>query len=193
MNNELITIKKSALISTHFVQDTILSTESLIVSFWCTPMTFFFRIVCIHTDHHMLIILLVLLGITMQTLSLVATLLPPLRLRIKLLFLGIRFQIHPKIIKFLRPRKVLRLFLFFLEKLIRSILTMHKYFLFFDFIFFVFDCTTQMFFMFLLRMNTNIVIVKINKRSFLLRTKKVIFSIIIHSFKWLHCRIVKRW
>lgn len=56
--------------------------------------------------------------------------------------------------------------------------------LFLNFRFIMFDGTAQMFLM--LFIDSNIIVIQVNQRSFLVRSKEMIFSIIVNSFERLH-------
>ena len=179
----------------YLVQHPILAPEPLVLRLGrVSALCLLLRVLSVHPQHHMLIIflLLMVLGVTMKTMRLIPALLPPLRLRIKLLLLGIWLEVHSKIIKLLLPSEVLRLLLLLLKKFIWPILSLMKSLFFFNLILLMLNSTTKMFLMFF--MYPYVIIIKINQRSFFIISKKVILPIIINPLKWFHRIIIKmRW
>jgi len=55
---------------------------------------FFLRIISIHSNNHMLVLFFILFWITVQAMCLIAPLLPPLCLRIEIIFSAIWLQVH---------------------------------------------------------------------------------------------------
>lgn len=58
----------------------------------------------------------------------------------------------------------------------------------------VLNCTIEVFLIFLIVVDPNIIIIKVDQRSLLIRCKKMVFFLIINSFKWLDWTVIKwRW
>ena len=121
----------------------------------------------------------------------VSALLTPLGSRIKLFLFIARFQIHSEVVKFLCSREVLGLLLFLLKELVRSILSADELFLLLELRLIMFDGAAEMFLMLLV--DSNVVVVKVDQRSFLIRCKEVIFPVIIDPFERLNRVVVERW
>ena len=56
----------------------------------------------------------------------------------------------------------------------------------------MFDSAAQMFFMSFV-VDSDVVVVKVYERSFFVSGKKVIFSVVVHSFERLYRIVVKSW
>jgi hypothetical protein len=78
----------------------------------------------------------------------------------------------------------LRLLLFLFKELVRSILSADELFLLFELRLIMFDGAAEMFLM--LFVDSNVVVVKVDQRSFLVRCKEVIFSVIVDPFERLN-------
>lgn len=86
------------------------------------------RVLCIHSDDQFFV-LVVLLGFSVQTVGLVSSLLTTFSLRVELFLFAVGFEVHSQIIELLGPSETLRVLLFLLKELIRSILGVSKGFL----------------------------------------------------------------
>jgi len=129
----------------------------------------------------------------MKTLSLVPSFLAPFCFWVELFLLCTRFQVHSQVIKLLTALKVLWILLLLFKKVVRPVVSIKQVFpiLVFKFWILMLYCATQVFLIFFVLVDSNIVIIKIDKRSFLVCRKKMVLFLVVSPFKRLNRTIVK--